>query len=166
MKQFYALCFAQIFCLVMCLGCLRACGQAETHIVFTHMDTTVVIVKPRDHKWIRYALFTTAVISQAVGDGENSRQHFELGHSLNALSIGAMFAVPFFTKHPNWKLPVTYIAIRYAVFDGFYNLGAARKLNYRGGKNYYNEGLAPVPLGVLNASKFAALGLSVVINLK
>lgn len=119
----------------------------------------------RKGRWMQYALFTAAIVSNAAGDGLNSRVHYESGHALNALSIGCMLAVPFVSK-PNWKLPVSYILIRYALFDGFYNYGAARSINYRGGKNYYNEGVGHVPLGVLNASKFASLGLSIVINLK
>lgn len=131
--------------------------------IFCHaQDSTKV---KRKGRWIEYALFTAAVISNAVGDGENSREHYESGHALNALSIGCLLAIPFVSK-PSWKLPVTYIAVRYALFDGFYNAGANRNINYRGGKNYYNEGVGHIPLGVFDATKIAALGLSIIINLK
>ena len=144
-------------------------AQDSTKYIVLTSDTAYTLNlpsnKPHKGRWLEYALFTAAIVSNAIGDGENSREHYELGHSLNALSIGCMLAIPFVAK-PSWKMPVTYILIRYALFDGFYNLGAARSINYRGGKNYYNEGLAPVPLSVLNATKFAALGLSIVINIK
>jgi len=119
---------------------------------------------PRKGKWLQYALLTTSVVSNALGDGLNSREYYAQGHALNALSIGALLAVPFVCK-VNWRMPVNYILIRYAVFDGFYNVGAHRNLNYRGGANYYNEGVGHVPLGVLNATKMVSLGASIFINL-
>lgn len=143
-------------------------GQDRDYIVLTPDTSFHIHYKdkaPRKGRWIEYALFTASIVSNAVADGENSREHYESGHALNALSIGCLLAIPFVSK-PSWKLPVTYIAIRYALFDGFYNAGANRNINYRGGKNYYNEGIGHVPLGVLDATKFAALGLSIVINLK
>jgi|SRR5579863_381591 len=119
----------------------------------------------RKGKWLQYALLTTSVVANAVGDGLNSREYYAQGHALNALSIGTLLAVPFVCK-PNWKMPVNYILIRYAIFDGLYNYGAHRNLNYRGGQNYYNEGIGHVPLGVLNTTKFLSLGASILINIK
>ena len=118
------------------------------------------------HKWVQYALFTASVVSNAVGDGMNSREQYKWGHALNAVSIATLLTVPFVNHKPNWRLPVTYLAIRYALFDGFYNWGARRDLNYRGGKNFYNQGIGVLPLGVLNATKFASFGLSILITLK
>lgn len=143
-------------------------AQDKEYIVLTPDTAFHIYFKdksPRKGRWVEYALFTAAIVSNAVGDGENSRTKYEAGHALNALSIGCLLAVPFVSK-PSWKMPVTYIAIRYALFDGFYNAGAKRNINYRGGKNYYNEGVGHIPLGVFNASKIAALGFSLIINLK
>ncbi len=113
----------------------------------------------------QYLILTSSVISGGLGDGLNSRQYFAQGHALNAFAIGGLLAYPF-AGTVNWKTPVTYVLIRYALFDLMYNLGAHRNPNYRGGANYYNQSIGHVPLGVLNATKFLSLGASIYINLK
>lgn len=123
-------------------------------------------VKHNQGKWVVYALFTTSVVEGALADGLNSRTKYTAGHLLASASILQLIAVPFVIKHPNWKLPATYLLVRFALWDMMYNAGAHRNLNYIGGKNYYDETTGKIPLSVFDASKFAALGLSVVINLK
>lgn len=113
----------------------------------------------------QYLVLTTSVIAGGIGDGLNSRQYFAQGHALNALAIGGLLAYPFLGK-VNWKTPLTYILIRYALFDLMYNIGAHRDWNYRGGANYYNQSIGHVPLGVLNGTKFLSLGISIYINSK
>lgn len=123
-------------------------------------------IKHNQGKWITYTIFTTSVIEGALADGLNSRTKYTAGHLLASASILSLVAIPFVIKHPNWKLPATYLLVRFALWDALYNVGANRKLSYMGGKNYWDETTGKVPLGVLDASKFAALGLSIVINLK
>ena len=117
-------------------------------------------------RWSEYGLFTISVVSSALGDGFNSRAKYTPGHLLSAASYISLLAIPFVVKNPNWKLPATYLLIRYAWFDGLYNVGAHRKINYIGGKNYYDESVGRMPLAALDATKIGALGLSIVINLK
>lgn len=117
-------------------------------------------------RWIEYGLFTLSVASSALGDGLNSRTKYTAGHLLSATSYISLLAIPFVVHKPNWKLPATYLLIRYAWFDGLYNVGAHRNLNYIGGKNYYDESVGRMPLSVLHATKIGALGLSIIINLK
>lgn len=116
-------------------------------------------------RWIEYGIFTTSVVANALGDGLNSRQYFAQGHALNAIAVGGLLSYPFVHK-VTWKSPVTYILIRYALFDLLYNIGAHRDWNYRGGANFYNQGIGHIPLGALNASKAAAFAISITINLK
>lgn len=119
----------------------------------------------KGHPIIEIALITTSVVTAALGDGLNSRMKYSSGHFLSTVSIASLLAVPFVVK-PNWKLPVTYILVRYALFDMLYNVGANRKLNYIGGKNYYDEGASRVPVSVFNASKIASIGIVILINRK
>jgi hypothetical protein len=117
----------------------------------------------KNHELAEIGLITTSVITGALGDGLNSRAKYSSGHFLASVSIVSILAVPFVIK-PNWKFPVTYILLRYALFDGFYNVGANRNLNYIGGKNYYDETAGRVPLGVFDASKFLSIGAVIYIN--
>ena len=119
----------------------------------------------KDHKLLEIALITTSVVTSALGDGLNSRAKYESGHALAYVSVLSLIALPFVVK-PTWKFPVTYILIRYALFDAFYNIGAKRSLSYRGGKNYYDETTGKIPLGVFNATKIASIGIVIYINLK
>lgn len=154
--------------LLICLAVITTHLQAQTTdwLVLTPDTAFHVHVKqPATGKWLSYAILTTSVLSNALGDGLNSREYYAQGHALNALSIGGLLGYPFSSK-VTWKTPVTYILIRYALFDLFYNIGAHRDWNYRGGKNYYNEGVGHIPLGALNASKAAAFVLSIAINIK
>lgn len=148
---------------------LSSVAQDSTKYIVLTRDTSFVMSlptsKPNKGKWSEYGLFTASILSNSVGDGLNSRQYYAQGHALNALSVGCLLAYPFAHK-VNWKSPLTYILVRFALFDLFYNIGAHRDLNYRGGKNFYNQGVGHIPLGALNASKAAALALSVYINLK
>lgn len=149
---------------------LTCSAQENSYIVLTP-DTAFTIKLPNKAlvskgRWIRYGLFAVSVSSSAIGDGLNSRTKYGAGHALSALSYASLIAIPFVSHKASWKQPATYLLIRYAVFDALYNVGAKRKLNYIGGKNYYDESVGKVPLPVLHASKFAALALSVVINLK
>lgn len=118
----------------------------------------------RNHPILEIGLIATSVVAGAVSDGLNSRTKYHAGHALAIVSWGSLLALPFVVK-PNWRFPVSYLLLRYALFDGFYNLGAKRSISYEGGKNFYDEGAGKVPLSVLHASKFAAIGLTVVINL-
>jgi hypothetical protein len=123
-------------------------------------------VRHNKGKWIAYGLFAVSVASSSVGDGLNSRMKYGSGHALSALSYASIIAIPFVIKRPNWKIPTTYLLLRYAAFDALYNVGAKRNLNYVGGKNFYDESVGKMPLAALHATKAAALGLSIVINLK
>ena len=153
MRKFYAACLLFIAVIALMCAFLRACAQ----------DTVHVASKGR---WVRYGLFAVSVTSSALGDGLNSRTKYAAGHTLSALSYASLIAIPFVSHKATWKQPATYLLIRYALFDALYNVGAKRNLNYIGGKNYYDESVGKVPLPVLHATKFAALALSVVINLK
>lgn len=119
----------------------------------------------KDHKWLEIGLITTSVVAGAVSDGLNSRAKYTSGHTLSAISWASLIALPFVVK-PNWKFPVTYLLLRYAIFDAGYNWGAKRNINYEGNKNYYDESIGKMPLGVLNATKFASIGIVILINRK
>ncbi len=119
----------------------------------------------KDDKVLEIRLITTSVITSALGDGLNSRTKYESGHALAYVSVLSLIALPFVVK-PTWKFPVSYILIRYALFDAFYNIGANRKLTYIGGKNFYDETTGKVPLGVLNATKIASIGIVIYLNVK
>lgn len=119
----------------------------------------------RGHPVIEIALITTSVVAGAIGDGLNSRMKYSSGHALCALSYASLIALPFVVK-PNWKFPVTYILLRYALFDAMYNVGAKRNLNYVGGKNFYDEGAGKMPRSVFDATKIASIGIVILINRK
>lgn len=119
----------------------------------------------RNHPILEIGLITTSVVAGALGDGLNSRTKYSSGHALCALSYASLIALPFVVK-PNWKFPVSYILLRYALFDAMYNVGAHRKLNYIGGKNYYDESIGKVPGSVINASKILSLGVVIYLNRK
>lgn len=123
----------------------------------------------REHKWLEVGLFTTSVITGALGDGLNSRTKYGSGHLLSAASYVSLLAIPIFS-HVSKKHAISYVIsytlIRYALFDAFYNVGANRKLNYIGGKNYYDESIGKMPLSVLNGTKIASVGIVILLNLK
>lgn len=119
----------------------------------------------RNHPILEIGLITTSVVAGALGDGLNSRMKYSSGHALCALSYASLIALPFVVK-PNWKFPVTYILLRYALFDALYNVGANRNLNYVGGKNYYDESVGRIPLSVLNGTKIASIGIVILLNAK
>lgn len=119
----------------------------------------------RNHPVLEIGLITTSVIAGALGDGLNSRMKYSQGHALCALSYASLIALPFVVK-PNWKFPVSYVLLRYALFDAFYNVGANRKLNYIGGKNYYDESIGKVPGSVINTSKVLSIGVVILLNSK
>jgi hypothetical protein len=119
----------------------------------------------KNHKWLEIGLISTSVITGALGDGLNSRAKYTPGHLLASASILSIIAVPFVVK-PNWKFPVTYVLLRYALFDAIYNVGAKRNINYIGSKNYYDETVGRMPTGVFNATKIASIGLVILINKK
>lgn len=122
---------------------LFCCGQEQSYIVLTP-DTAYTIKlptkQPNKGRFLEYAIFTTSIVANALGDGLNSRQYFAQGHAINALAVGGLLAYPFVHK-VTWKSPLTYILIRYALFDLLYNIGAHRDWNYRGGANFYNQGV-------------------------
>jgi len=119
----------------------------------------------RNHPILEISLITTSVVAGALGDGLNSRMKYSSGHALCALSYASLIALPFVVK-PNWKFPVSYILLRYALFDAMYNVGAHRNLNYIGGKNYYDESIGKVPGSVINASKILSVGVVILLNTK
>lgn len=119
----------------------------------------------KGHPIIDIALITTSVVTGALADGLNSRMKYSSGHFLATVSIASLLAVPFVVK-PNWKLPVTYILLRYALFDALYNVGAHRNLNYIGGKNYYDESIGKMPRSAFDATKIASIGIVILINRK
>lgn len=135
------------------------------HFTYVRLPLNKEITDIKTGRWTSYAILTSSVLSNAVGDGLNSRQYYAQGHALNAFAVGGLLTYPFVNK-VSWKTPVTYILVRYALFDLFYNVGAHRNLNYRGGKNYYNQGLGHVPLAAVDATKILSLALSVYINIK
>lgn len=123
----------------------------------------------KDYKWLQVELFTTSVITGALGDGLNSRTKYGSGHLLSAASYVSLLSIPIFTsisKKHIIRYVVSYTLIRYALFDAFYNIGAHRNLNYIGGKNYYDESVGRMPLSVLNGSKIASIGLIILLNIK
>lgn len=119
----------------------------------------------RNHPVWEIGLITTSVVAGALGDGLNSRMKYSQGHALCALSYASLIALPFVVK-PNWKFPVSYVLLRYALFDAFYNVGANRKLNYIGGKNYYDESIGKMPGSVINTSKILSIGVLILLNRK
>lgn len=121
------------------------------------------IVYKHSKKWIEITLVTVSVVSGGLGDGLNSRAKYGTGHVLSALSYASVLAIPFFVK-PSWKFPVTYLLLRYAIFDGMYNVGAHRNLNYIGGKNYYDETVGRMPLAVFDGTKIASIGIVILLN--
>jgi hypothetical protein len=120
----------------------------------------------KNHTLVVMSLITASVVSGALGDGLNSRMKYSSGHALSALSYATLIAVPFVINKPNWKYPVSYLLIRYALFDALYNVGANRNLNYIGGKNYYDESVGKMPLGVLHTTKIISLGVVILLNSK
>jgi hypothetical protein len=119
----------------------------------------------RNHPVLEIGLITTSVVAGALGDGLNSRTKYSSGHALCALSYASLIALPFVVK-PNWKFPVSYILLRYALFDALYNVGAKRNINYIGGKNYYDESIGKMPLSVMNGTKIVSIGIVVLLNAK
>ena len=121
----------------------------------------------KDHNLLQIGLLTTSVVTGALGDGLNSRMYYKSGHILSAASYVSLLAVPVFThvsKHNAIKYVVSYTLIRYSLFDAFYNIGAHRNINYIGGKNYYDESVGRMPLGVFNTTKIASIGLVIYLN--
>lgn len=121
----------------------------------------------KKHRLLQIGLLTTSVVTSALGDGLNSRTKYGSGHALSAASYLSLLAVPIFThvgKRDAIRFVVSYTLIRYALFDGLYNVGAKRNINYIGGKNYYDESAGRMPLGVFNATKVASLGIVIFIN--
>jgi hypothetical protein len=127
------------------------------------LPDTVKIV--RKHPITQLALLASSVIASGLGDGMNSRTIYTPGHLLSAYSYLAVLAVPF-TGKIDWKMPVSYVLLRYALFDLCYNIGARRKLNYIGGKNYYDESVGRMPLSVMNGTKIIGLGIVIYLNRK
>lgn len=158
-----------LFVLFLILTLYRAHAQDSLNYIVLTRDTSFTLrlpnQKPDKGRWTSYAILTSSVLTNAVGDGLNSRQYYAQGHALNAFAVGGLLTYPFVNK-VSWKTPITYILVRYALFDLLYNVGAHRNLNYRGGKNYYNQGLGHVPLAAVDATKILSLALSVYINIK
>jgi hypothetical protein len=119
----------------------------------------------REHKWLTTGICIASVVAGGIGDGMNSRTKYTAGHILSAVSYATLIALPFTTK-VTWRYPVTYLLVRYAMFDAMYNVGAHRNLNYMGGKNYYDESVGKMPLSVLHGSKVISLGVVVYLNRK
>ena len=119
----------------------------------------------KKHPLLEIGVFTASVIMNGLGDGLNSRTYYNSGHLLSAASIGSLLVLPIFSK-ADWKYPITYLGIRYALFDAFYNIGAHRKLSYEGGKNYYDEGAGKLGTKTLDATKIASLGFVIYLDTK
>lgn len=137
-------------------------------ITFTLLTTQVmaqdtIYVRPPVKHWPSTVLCAVSVITQGIGDGMNSRMLYNPGHLLCAVSYTSLIAIPF-TGRVDWKMPVTYVLLRYALFDLCYNLAAKRKLNYEGGKNYWDESVGKMPYGALSATKFISFGAVIYLN--
>lgn len=125
------------------------------------------LISKKEHRWLQVSLFTTSVITGALGDGLNSRTKYEAGHILSAMSYLSLLSIPIVTtvsKRHIITYIVSYTLIRYSLFDAFYNIGAHRNLNYIGGKNYYDESVGRMPLSVLHGSKIASIGIIILLN--
>lgn len=139
-------------------------------IAFTLLTTQVMAqdtlyVRPPVKHWPSTVLCAVSVIAGATGDGFNSRAMYNPGHLLCAVSYTSLIAIPF-TGRVDWKMPVTYGLLRYALFDLCYNLAAKRKLNYEGGKNYWDESVGKMPFGALSTTKFISFGAVIYLNAK
>ena len=132
---------------------------------WTPKDTVIIIKRQPVHHWASTALCAVSVISGALGDGYNSRAIYTPGHALCAVSYASLLAIPF-TGRVDWKMPVTYVLLRFALFDLLYNVGAHRKLNYMGGKNYWDESAGRMPFGALSALKVISFGTVIYLNSK
>jgi hypothetical protein len=83
-----------------------------------------------DHRFTKksttsLAMDLSSIVLDAMGDAYMDMGRKDLGHALNAASIGMLAVEPFvidFKKEDwKWKLPA-YILLRFAVFDATYNL--------------------------------------------
>lgn len=137
---------------------------AGTVSISVHAQKLDTIIR-KDHKLAEIGLISFSVVAGALGDGLNSRAKYTAGHLLSSASVISLLAIPFVVK-PNWKFPVTYVLLRYALFDAMYNVGAHRNLNYIGGKNYYDETVGRMPGSVINATKIASIGVVILLNSK
>jgi len=80
-------------------------------------------------------LMTTSISLNAMGDGYNDMDKKELGHVLNAFSIGSLLAIPItcdINKKKWWVYPLQYTFIRIGSFDYIYNTTRKLPLNYIG----------------------------------
>jgi hypothetical protein len=95
---------------------------------------------------IGYHLATVAV--GALGDATFDNGNKDLGHALKATEVGMLIGGPFLFKiELNEAVPYisTYVFLRFATFDGIYNVSRDLPVLYQGNTSGYDKFMSKVP---------------------
>ena len=85
-----------------------------------------------------------SITTDAMGDAYYDMGRKDLGHALNAASVGMLVAQPFIIDFSRddwkWKVPA-YILLRFAVFDAVYNTTRGNQISQLGTTSLYDNTL-------------------------
>jgi len=137
-------------------------------IIFLILLSQITFAQKRD-KWIQLGLFTGSIALNAIGSGLNYNNHKDLGHALEAASVGTMLIIPLVInvdkKKWIWYIG-TYSLLRYGMFDPMYNLAKGRDIFYQGNTGAIDKISGNFSPQFIYTTKALAFVIGVTIDLK
>ncbi len=107
-------------------------------------------------------IYTSQIVLSATGDALNHTGYKSWGHISNFAATGTLLTSPFIVdiQKDNWYWHImTYICLRFALYDITYNAVAGHKLTYRGDSQLWGIWRLKYPEGAF--MPFRAISLTV-----
>jgi hypothetical protein len=123
----------------------------------------------KSESWKTISIYTTSILTGAVGDALNDSGHKDWGHACNATSIGLLLISPklmnYEKKKWGWYV-ASYIGLRVAMFDPAYNLTRGLPFDYVGGTSFWDKGIKSLnpPNTYFFRGVYLTFGISIPLN--
>ena len=139
-------------------------------LILSAQYDSIYPVKKKNYEPVKViALYSSAIILNAIGDGLNDSGEKQWGHACNAASIGILLTSPFIIDYEKskwgWYL-TSYVSLRIALFDYGYNLTRGLPLNYIGGTSTWDKVMKQMnpPDTYMGRGVFFIVGITIPIN--
>ena len=138
-------------------------------IIILLLSCSVSLSAQKKEAWKTTAIYTGAVVFDAVGDGLNDSGNKSWGHICNSVSISFLLFSPFILRYDQdkwWAYAVTYGSLRIALFDYTYNMTRGLPLTYMGSTSSWDRSIGNVDSGVVAVGRAVSLSIGIIIPLK
>jgi hypothetical protein len=119
------------------------------------------------NKWITIGAYIISISLNAIGDGMNMKGRKELGHALNAASIGTLVALPLFVNFDKKKwymYAISYTFIRAGLFDPLINRVINKPFNYTGNESLTDKAWGKIQSDVFTRCFLVSVGVLIPLN--